>query len=37
MTERVFDAIANGELGPLGLDLNAVIKEMNSRVEALLH
>lgn len=36
MTERVFDAIANGELGPLGLDRQAVIKEMNSRVEVLL-
>jgi hypothetical protein len=37
MTERVFDAIANSELGPLGLDRNAVIEEMVRRVEALLH
>jgi AcrR family transcriptional regulator len=36
MTERVFDAIANGELAALGLDRNAVIREMNRRVEALL-
>jgi len=36
MTERVFDAIANCELAPLGLDRNAVIREMNRRVEALL-
>jgi hypothetical protein len=37
MAERVFDAIANSELGPLGLDRNAVIEEMVRRVEALLH
>jgi ABC-type molybdenum transport system ATPase subunit/photorepair protein PhrA len=36
-TERVFDAIANGELATLGLDRNAVIEEMVRRVEALLH
>jgi AcrR family transcriptional regulator len=36
-TERVFDAIANSELGLLGLDRNAVIEEMVRRVEALLH
>jgi AcrR family transcriptional regulator len=36
MTERVFDAIANNELAPLGLDRQAVIEEMIRRVEALL-
>ncbi|KAA6464829.1 TetR/AcrR family transcriptional regulator [Acidobacteria bacterium AB60] len=35
-TERVFDAIANGELAPLGLDRNAVIEQMVGKVQALL-
>jgi AcrR family transcriptional regulator len=36
LTERVYDAIATGELAPLGLDRRAVIEEMIRRVAALL-
>lgn len=36
MTERVFDAIANRELAPLGLDRDAIVQEMVRRVKVLL-
>jgi AcrR family transcriptional regulator len=36
MAERVFDAIANGEPSPLGLDRTLVVEEVVNRVEALL-
>ena len=37
MTERVFDAIANGEPSPLGLNRDLIIEEVVKRVEALLN
>jgi len=36
LTERVFDAIASGEIASLGLDREVVVTEMIRRVEALL-
>ena len=36
LTERVFDAIASGEIASLGLDRKAVVIEMIAKVEALL-
>jgi AcrR family transcriptional regulator len=36
MTERVFDAIANGEPSPLGLNRNLLIEAVVKKVEALL-
>jgi AcrR family transcriptional regulator len=36
MTERVFDAIGQGEIQSLGLDKNAVLESMTARVYALL-
>jgi AcrR family transcriptional regulator len=36
MTERVYDAIGQGEIQSLGLDKNAVIESMVARVHALL-
>ena len=37
MTERVFDAIGQGEIQSLGLDMNVVLESMTARVYALLN